>query len=303
VRGRIKTGRMSPKENAAPVTVIGLGPMGQAMVRKFLAAGHPTTVWNRTPSRADALVEAGAARAASPADAVAASELVVLSLTDYQAMYDILGGASHVLAGRVVANLSSDSPERTREAATWLAERGAQLLAGGVMVPAPMVGEEGAYIFYSGPRAAFDAHEPTLRVLGRPDYRGADPALAQLFYQALLAVFLTTLAAELQAAALVGSAGVSAKELAPYVKDTIGLAAEFAEETARDVDARSYPGDLSTATMMGATAAHIVAASADAGLDTVLPEAVKSLYDRAIAAGHGPDNWTSLYEVVTRRAG
>jgi 3-hydroxyisobutyrate dehydrogenase-like beta-hydroxyacid dehydrogenase len=87
------------------------------------------------------------------------------------------------------------------------------------------------------------------------------------------------------------------------VKDAIGLAAEFAEETARDVDARSYPGDLSTATMMGATAAHIVAASADAGLDTVLPEAVQSLYDRAIAAGHGPDNWTSLYEVVTRRAG
>jgi 3-hydroxyisobutyrate dehydrogenase-like beta-hydroxyacid dehydrogenase len=294
---------MSPQENAAPVTVIGLGPMGQAMVRTFLAAGHPTTVWNRTPSRADALVEAGAARAASPADAVAASELVVLSLTDYQAMYDILGGAGHALAGRVVANLSSDSPERTREAATWLAERGAQLLAGGVMVPAPMVGEEGAYIFYSGPRAVFDAHEPTLRVLGRPDYRGADPALAQLFYQALLAVFLTTLASELQAAALVGSAGVSAKELAPYVKDTIGLAAEFAEETARDVDARSYPGDLSTTTMMGATAAHIVAASADAGLDTLLPEAVKSLYDRAIAAGHGSDNWTSLYEVVTRRAG
>jgi 3-hydroxyisobutyrate dehydrogenase-like beta-hydroxyacid dehydrogenase len=291
---------MRPDENAAPVTVIGLGPMGQAMVHKLLEAGHPTTVWNRTPSRADPLVEAGAARAASPADAVAASELVVLSLTDYQAMYDILGRAEPVLAGRVVANLSSDSPENTREAAAWLAERGARLLAGGVMVPAPMVGEEGAFVFYSGPRDVFDAHEPTLRVLGRPDYRGADPALAQLFYQALLAVFLTTLAAELQAAALVGSAGVSAKELAPYVKDTLTLAAAYAEETARDVDARSYPGDLSTATMMGATAEHIVAASAAAGLDTVLPEAVKSLYDRAIAAGHGNHNWTSLYEVVTR---
>jgi 3-hydroxyisobutyrate dehydrogenase-like beta-hydroxyacid dehydrogenase len=293
---------MTLTENAPPVTVIGLGPMGQAMVRKFLAAGHPTTVWNRTPSRADALVEAGAVRAASPAEAVASSELIVLSLTDYQAMYDILGRAEHALAGRVVANLSSDSPQKTREAAGWLAERGAQLLAGGVMVPAPMVGEEGAYVFYSGPREVFDAHEPTLRVLGRPDYRGDDPALAQLFYQALLAVFLTTLAAELQAAALVGSAGVGARELAPYVKDTLGLAAAFADETGRHVDERSYPGELSTATMMGATADHIVAASTAAGLDTVLPEAVKSLYDRAIAAGHGNDNWTSLYEVIIRSA-
>jgi 3-hydroxyisobutyrate dehydrogenase-like beta-hydroxyacid dehydrogenase len=284
--------------NEKPVTVIGLGPMGQAMVRKFLAAGHPTTVWNRTPSRADALVEEGAVRAATPAEAMAASELVVLSLTDYQAMYDILHQAEQALAGRVVANLSSDSPQKTREAAAWLAERGAQLLVGGVMVPAPMVGEEGAYVFYSGPREVFEAHEPTLRVIGRPDYRGDDPALAQLFYQALLAVFLTALAGELQATALVRSAGVDAKELAPHVRDTLSLAARYADETAQHVDERSYPGDLSTATMMGATADHIVAASTAAGLDTVLPEAVKSLYDRAIAAGHGKDNWTSLYEVI-----
>jgi 3-hydroxyisobutyrate dehydrogenase-like beta-hydroxyacid dehydrogenase len=298
VRGDAEAGPMTTNEK--PVTVIGLGPMGQAMVRKFLAAGHPTTLWNRTPSRADALVHAGAVRAASPAEAVAASELIVLSLTDYQAMYDILGGAGSALAGRVVANLSSDSPQETRKAADWLAERGAQLLAGGVMVPAPMVGEEGAYVFYSGPRAVFDAYEPMLRVLGRPDYRGDDPALAQLFYQALLAVFLSTLAGELQATALVGSVGVSAKELMPYVRDTIGLAATFAEETGRHVDERSYPGDLSTVTMMGATADHIVAASAAGGLDTALPEAVRSLYARAIAAGHGKDNWTSLYEVIIR---
>jgi 3-hydroxyisobutyrate dehydrogenase-like beta-hydroxyacid dehydrogenase len=76
----------------------------------------------------------------------------------------------------------------------------------------------------------------------------------------------------------------------------------FVDEVARHVDERTYPGDLSTTTMMGATADHIVAASVAAGLDTVLPDAVKSLYDRAIAAGHGTDNWTSLYEVITRSA-
>jgi 3-hydroxyisobutyrate dehydrogenase-like beta-hydroxyacid dehydrogenase len=61
------------------VTIIGLGPMGQAMARAFLAAGHPVTVWNRTASRADALVAEGAPRAATPAEALAASRLVILS--------------------------------------------------------------------------------------------------------------------------------------------------------------------------------------------------------------------------------
>jgi 3-hydroxyisobutyrate dehydrogenase-like beta-hydroxyacid dehydrogenase len=44
--------------------MIGLGPMGQAMVRRFLATGHRVTVWNRTASRADELVAEGAVRAA-----------------------------------------------------------------------------------------------------------------------------------------------------------------------------------------------------------------------------------------------
>jgi 3-hydroxyisobutyrate dehydrogenase-like beta-hydroxyacid dehydrogenase len=53
--------------------------------------------------------------------------------------------------------------------------------------------------------------------------------------------------------------------------------------------------------MMGATADHIVTASRDAGIDTALPEAVKSLYDRAIAAGRGKESWTALSEVIRGR--
>jgi 3-hydroxyisobutyrate dehydrogenase-like beta-hydroxyacid dehydrogenase len=43
-----------------PVTVIGLGLMGRALATAFLRAGHPTTVWNRTPAKAEQLVAQGA---------------------------------------------------------------------------------------------------------------------------------------------------------------------------------------------------------------------------------------------------
>ncbi|MER6901101.1 NAD(P)-binding domain-containing protein, partial [Amycolatopsis sp. NPDC000740] len=42
-----------------PVTVVGLGSMGRALAGAFLAAGHPTTVWNRTPDKAAPLVAGG----------------------------------------------------------------------------------------------------------------------------------------------------------------------------------------------------------------------------------------------------
>ncbi|MGW5069171.1 NAD(P)-binding domain-containing protein, partial [Streptomyces cyaneofuscatus] len=94
------------------VTVIGLGPMGRAMVTTFLDSGHPVTVWNRTRSRADDLVAKGAVLADDPAGAVAAGEIVVLSLTDYDAMYAVLGPATGALAGKTLVNLSSDTPDK-----------------------------------------------------------------------------------------------------------------------------------------------------------------------------------------------
>ncbi|MGW7328915.1 NAD(P)-binding domain-containing protein, partial [Streptomyces sp. NPDC054840] len=64
------------------LTLLGLGDMGTAIARTWLAAGHPLTVWNRTPAKAGALAAEGAAVAASAADAVAASALVVVCLLD-----------------------------------------------------------------------------------------------------------------------------------------------------------------------------------------------------------------------------
>jgi 3-hydroxyisobutyrate dehydrogenase-like beta-hydroxyacid dehydrogenase len=295
--------------NQTAASVIGLGPMGRAMTRALLAAGHPVTVWNRTASRADQLVAEGATRATNPADAVAAADLVILSLTDYQAMYDILAtwtaadGRKAVdgLAGKVIVNLSSDTPARTREASAWATSHGARFLTGGIMVPAPQVGTDGAYVYYSGPRELFDAHESTLRVIGEPRYLGDDPGLAQLFYQAQLDVFLTALSGLLHATALVAAAGVSAADFVPQAIGTIaGIPAIIGDgaETAQQLDTGVHPGDLSTAIMMGATAGHILDASAEAGIDLDLPQAIKSQYDRAIAAGHGRDNWTSLFEVI-----
>jgi 3-hydroxyisobutyrate dehydrogenase-like beta-hydroxyacid dehydrogenase len=282
------------------VTVIGLGPMGQAMVRSFLAAGHPTTVWNRTAARADELVAAGAARAATVADAVAANELVVLSLTDYRAMYEIFDGVGDALRGRVVANLSSDTPDVTRVAATWLAERGAELVTGGVMAPADLVGKDGASVFYSGPRSVFDAHAVTLQVIGRTDYLGADHGLAQLYYQAQLQVFLTSLATHLQTFAMLAAAGVSAHDFLPHAVSNANDIAMFLPSAAQAADEGRHPGDLASVIMMGATADHVVGASLGLGIDTALPDAVKSLYDRAIARGHGKDSWTSLIEVIKK---
>lgn len=291
-------------EAPRPTTVIGLGPMGQAMAAVLLKAGHAVTVWNRTPSRAAELVASGATLAPTPADALAASRLTILSLTDYRAMYDILDGSVDTLVGTTIVNLSSDTPDVTRSAAAWAAQHGAQFITGGIMVPAPMVGTEAAYVYYSGPETVFRSHEELLRLLGTPRYVGEDPGLAQLWYQAQLAVFLTALSGLLQAATMVDAAGVPVGDFLRDALDTltgIPVMLDGGQELAEHLARRTYPGDLSTVLMMGATADHIVSTNEASGIDTELPRAIQSLYARAIAAGHGTDNWTALHEVIKPR--
>lgn len=103
------------------VTVIGLGPMGKAIVSAFLDKGYGVTVWNRTLSKADDLMAKGAMKASTVSEAITSYDLIILSLTDYRAMYAIFEPISEQLTGKVIVNLSSDTPEKVREASEWLA--------------------------------------------------------------------------------------------------------------------------------------------------------------------------------------
>ena len=61
---------------------VGLGTMGAAMAGHLVRSGHPLTVWNRTPGRAAELVAAGAVEAPDPARLAAASDVVVVCVSD-----------------------------------------------------------------------------------------------------------------------------------------------------------------------------------------------------------------------------
>ena len=88
------------------VTVLGLGPMGQALAGALLDANHRTTVWNRTESKADALRARGAGWAPSPADAVAASDLTIVNVVDHDVVDALVTAAGDAVGGRVVVGLS-----------------------------------------------------------------------------------------------------------------------------------------------------------------------------------------------------
>lgn len=101
-----------------PIGFIGLGVMGEPMALNLARAGTPLIVWNRTPDKREVLRAAGALVADSPAEVFWRARVVVLMLSDADAMSAVLGRGTPefaaTVAGRVVVHMGTTSPEYSR---------------------------------------------------------------------------------------------------------------------------------------------------------------------------------------------
>lgn len=282
------------------VTVIGLGQMGSALAGAFLAAGHPTTVWNRTPGKADALAAKGATRARSVVEAVEAGELVVVCVLDYAAVHELLAPVAASLDGRALVNLTSGSPEQARETAAWAAGQGAHYLDGGIMSTPPGVGNPASMILYSGSSEALATHREALTALGDPVDLGEDAGLASLYDTGLLGLMWSVFGGWLHATALVGADGVAASTFAPLAIRWLTAVAGFMDTYAGQIDAGHYPGDDATIDVQLVAVDHLLHAGRDRGIDGRLPELHRELMARAVADGHGGDSYARLIEAFRK---
>lgn len=103
---------------------IGTGLMGAPMATRLIEAGNTVTVWNRTPAKAQPLVERGATLGDSPADVAAKSDIVFMCLTDTKAVLEAVFGENGVARGArkgaILVDFSSIQPEATRDMAARL---------------------------------------------------------------------------------------------------------------------------------------------------------------------------------------
>ncbi len=285
--------------NATSATVLGLGAMGSALAGALLEAGRPVTVWNRSADKTKPLVERGAVAAGSAAEAVAASELVIVCLLDDASVREVLKTAS--LAGRTVVNLTNGTPRQARELAKWVEEQGGAFLDGGIMAVPPMIGQPGAFVFYSGPQDVFDTHRAAFDAFGGSNYVGEDPGLAALHDLALLSGMYGQFTGVLQAYALIRSEGLSAVEFAPLLSGWLTAMGSFVQQAAVEVDSGDYTQNVvSNLGMQAAAFENLPIAAADQGVSSELLAPLHQLLLRRAADGHGAENLTSVIELLKK---
>ncbi|BCB84957.1 NAD(P)-dependent oxidoreductase [Phytohabitans suffuscus] len=150
------------------VAIIGIGRMGAGMAVRLRESGADVVVWNRTPAKAEAT---GCAVAGTAREAVAAADVVLVSLADDAAVVAAYDGPDGVVAGlregTVVVESSTVDPQTVRRVEPLVTGRGATLLDGPVSGSIALV-EKGQLTFMvGGPAEGIDRVRPVLDPLAR----------------------------------------------------------------------------------------------------------------------------------------
>jgi 2-hydroxy-3-oxopropionate reductase len=148
------------------VGFIGLGLMGTPIALNLLKGGFALTVWNRTGTKTEPLVAAGAVRAESVGQLTQHSDVVITMLTDAAASESVICGKNGVLEharrGLIVMDMGSIAPEMSRSIAARAQERSVILLDAPV-TGNPKVAEAGKLgVMIGGEKAAADHVRPLL---------------------------------------------------------------------------------------------------------------------------------------------
>ena len=272
------------------VTVVGLGPMGQALSRALLDANYRTTVWNRTEAKAEELRSRGAVVAATPAAAVAASDLTLINVVDHDAVDSVLAAAGDAVDGHVIVGLSSDTPDRARLTAKLVEDRGGRYLDGAIMTPTTTIGTTGGSILFAGPRDVFDAHHALFAALGEPTWLGEDHGRAAAYDMSLLDLFWTSVSGFLHALTIARANGIAPRELLPHANGIVEILPPILAEWAERIEADRHDGSSAPVASVAASLRHLITASRDAGVEAGALESFRRHVDAAVDAGHGQDD-------------
>ncbi|MDF2962147.1 MAG: 3-hydroxyisobutyrate dehydrogenase [Paenibacillus sp.] len=283
------------------VTVIGLGPMGAVLAQTLLRNGHSVTVWNRTDAKAEPLVRAGAFLASSAADAVGASPIVIVCVANYETSYRILdtGEVAAALAGRVLVQLSTGSPQQARDNEAWALERGADYLDGAIAATPPQIGRADTTIFTSGSHSAFQRSEAVLKSLaGNVPYLGEQVSSASSTDLAFLSYLFGSMLGFFHAARILESDGLRVDSFGTMIADISPVIGEMIKYESEVIQTETYDKPQSSLNTCMGTVGLFLEQAREAGINNEFPTFAMGLFKKALDAGYGNEELGALIKVM-----
>jgi 3-hydroxyisobutyrate dehydrogenase len=276
------------------VAFLGMGLLGANFVRAMINKGTKVQIWNRTPSKAQALEQYGAITFATPAAAVNGADIIHLTLKDDAVVDEILALASPGLQpGATIIDHTTTSVEgaiqRTRE---WKA-RGYTYLHAPVFMGPPNALDGTGYMLVSGDQAVIDRHSPALsKMTGKLINFGAETGRAagmKLLGNLFLVAFTTGIADTLTLAKAMRIPFSDLSTLFDSWNPGALLPARIKRMTSGNYSSPSWELNMARKDTR-----LFLEEARKGGVTLAVIPAVAAEMDRWIKKGHGGDDWTVI---------
>jgi 3-hydroxyisobutyrate dehydrogenase len=282
------------------VAILGMGAMGSRMAAALLRAGHSVTVWNRTPARAQPLVEQGASLANSPRAAASDAEIVLAMVRDDEASRQVWlspsdGALTAMSKGAIGIESSTLSASWVRELAAAFAARAVPFLDAPVVGTRAQADTASLIHLIGGDPDTMARAKPILSAIGGVAHHAGSAgsgAALKLVVNALLGIQVAALGELLGAAEQMGLDRRRAGEVLIEMPSCSASAKGVTLAMLARNFAPAFPVEL-VEKDLGYLAGEILPGAAP------VSAAARSAFARAIAAGLASDNMTAvakLYE-------
>jgi 3-hydroxyisobutyrate dehydrogenase len=285
------------------VAILGLGIIGSGMANRLLSANFPLTVYNRNREKSVPFADAGAFTAESPRDAASRSEIILSMVGNDAASRNTWLGENGALAGAspgsVLIESSTLSGDWIQELAARAAERGCQFLDAPVTGTKPHAASGELVFLVGGSGETLDAARPVFSVLGRdvvhlgPVGTGSLMKLINNFVCGVQAASFAEALAMIDAGGLdrtkavsILSGGAPGSGIVKRMADRIA-ASDFTPNFALRWMAKDIGYAIDDASKNGITLQTAAAAL--------------SVFNQAIAEGHGDEDFSAVSRASKRR--
>ena len=205
----------------AKIGWIGLGNMGNPMSQNLVKAGHEVIVWNRTKSKADEVIAAGATWGDSPKEVAEKSDFIFTMVADGPTLHAVTLGADGVLegisAGKVVIDMSTVSPAESEKVNDALEAKGAKLIRGPVTGSTVLAQNASLGILASGDKDTYDKVLPLFETLGKNQFYLGSGEQARVLKLAVNTMIASTMQIEAEAVVLSEKAGLDVGQVCEVI--------------------------------------------------------------------------------------
>ena len=294
------TSQLEPRD----IGFIGLGNIGGALAANLLADGHRLTVFDIDSIKVASLTAAGGTAAGSVDEVAKAADITFLSLPTPEVMEAVADAWLGVSAGsgKVLVDLSTNSPSVVRNIGNRLAASGTHL------VEAPLTGgapgarnRQLVFIVGSDDAGVFERIEPILQSLGRGTFLMGPLGSGNIGKLANSLHAFASMWVTLESLALAAKSGVDLRTLVDMLR-VAGGATPYLNSRVENIGTRGAPAEFSL-DLAAKDAGLMIETGRDVGVPLPVASVLHEMLSFAKAHGLGAHDISDLVEVMERLAG